>query len=146
MVRNVSSQRISVLKQLDTQVGNSGADEHSQITQADKALTPGASENLLHLLGSTTIPPEIQSDLTFSLTNQIADGLVKIDSLPIEDMEYEGHLAIAFMLVQNSVNGKGLERKTSVLGGMMGNPGRKLGGFFRKNKGYDSGFNEGSGS
>lgn len=144
MPRNVNSQRISVLKQLDTQVGNSGADEHSHITQADKALTPGATENLLHLLGSTTIPPEIQTDLTSSLTNQIADGLVKIDSLPIDDMEYEGHLAIAFMLVQNSVGGKGLERKTSVLGGMLGSPGRKLGSFFRKNKGYDSGFSEGS--
>jgi len=134
------TKRVSILKQLDTQIGNSGSDEHSQISQADKALTPGAGEALLHLLGSTTVPPEIQTDLTFAIANQIADGGVVIESLPIENMEYDGHLAVAFMLVQNSVSGRGLERKTSVLGGMMGGLAKKTGNFWRGKKSYD-GFN-----
>jgi len=137
-------ERISVLQELDTQIGNSGSDEHSHITQVDQSLTPGGADPLLHLLGTTNIPAEVQTDITYAIANAFADRAIDGGALPVEDMDFSGQLAVAFALVQNSVNGKGLDRKTNVFTASgIGSVKQKIGGWFGKGKGYESGgFNE----
>ncbi len=128
--------RTSILDELSSHVQNSGADEHSPITQIDKAFTPGSDKPLLALAGTTNIPRQLGPDIAAALASAIADRHIDIEGLEVEGMEFDAQQAVAFMLVANSVEGQGRQEKAQVMSGPGPAP-QKGGAFWRKKKGYE---------
>ena len=128
--------RTSILDELSSHVQNAGADEHSPITQIDKAFTPGSDKPLLALAGTTNIPRQLGPDIAAALAGAIADRHIDIEGLDVEGMEFDAQQAVAFMLVANSVEGQGWQEKAQVMSGPGPAP-QKGSGFWRKKKGYD---------
>jgi len=138
--RTGKQNRVSVLDELSTVIRNSGADEHSPITQIDKSFTPGGDKPLLHLAGTTNIPRQLQSDIAAALASEIADGHIDIEGMDADEMEFAGVQALAHMLTWNSVEGRGRQEKAQVMSGP--GPAQQKGSFWRKKKGYEGGFQE----
>ncbi len=134
--RTGKQNRTSILDELSSHVQNSGADEHSPITQIDKAFTPGSDKPLLALAGTTNIPRQLGPDIAAALASAIADRHIDIEGLDVEGMEFDAQQAVAFMLVANSVEGQGRQEKAQVMSGPGPAP-QKGGAFWRKKKGYE---------
>lgn len=125
------------LESIDVLIGNTGANEHSPITQGDHAITPGGADPYQHLIGTCVIAPEIAPDVAFLLADSYANGEVEIDELHLKEMSFGGKLAIATMQVSNSIGGRNQDVKAKMIGG--GQAPRKTSRWSRRGRGYEGG-------
>ena len=81
--RTSRQNRVSRLDEVSAVIRNSGADEHSPITQIDKAFTPGSDKPLLALAGTTNIPRQLGPDIAAALAGAIAVRHIDIEGLDV---------------------------------------------------------------
>ena len=115
---DIREDRTSVAEDLNIRVGNSGADEHSQIAQADAAITPGAKTPILHLLGTSHIPPALQGEFAYLIGSAYADREIELPDLPIADLEFGAQVAIANLQISNSISGRNQDTKAKMINGV----------------------------
>ena len=126
----IREDRTSVAEDLNVRIGDSGADEHSQITQADAAITPGAKTPFLHLLGTAHIPPQLQGEFAYLVGSGFADREIELDDFPVEDMEFGGQVAVATLMLSNSIGGRNQDTKAKMINGI----GQIMRGFGRRGR------------
>lgn len=135
--KTIGEDRNSILGDLNTRVGASGADEHSQVAQADAAITPGSTVPILHLLGTAHVPQSLQGEYAYIMGSAYADREVQLEDMPIEDMEFGAQCVIASLQISNSIGGRNQETKAKMINGI-GQIARNLGRMGKRRNGYDS--------
>ncbi len=127
-----------MLDDMDIAIGNSGADEHSHIAQADAAITPGAKTPILHLLGTSHVPQALQGDFSYLLGSAYADREIELSDLPIENLEFGATVAIAQLQIANSVGGRNQDTKAKMINGL-GQIVRQANRFGKRGNAYEGG-------
>ncbi len=135
--QTIREDRSSILEDLNVRVGNSGADEHSHIAQADAAITPGSSVPILHLLGTAHVPQSLQGEYAYIIGSAYADREVSLEDMPIDDMEFGAQCVIASLQISNSIGGRNQDTKAKMINGI-GQITRNIGRIGRRRNGYDS--------
>ena len=141
----MATKRLSLPEKIQTGFRHLGAEEHSLVTQADKAFTPAPNDPLIKLATGGRTPPELGPDLAYALADSFAVG-IEIDGFDqIQEMSYMSHVAVATSLTLISVNGESRAEKVQVFTGIMGFAKRTMRNPFKKRGSYEPEFESGSG-
>ncbi len=135
--KTIGDDRNSVLADLNTRVGASGADEHSHIAQADAAITPGSTVPFLHLLGTAHVPQSLQGEYAYIIGSAYADREVPLEDMPIDNMDFGAQCVIASLQISNSIGGRNQDTKAKMINGI-GQIAKNFGRMGKRRNGYDS--------
>ncbi len=135
--------RQSLPERIATGFENMGAEEHSLVTQADKAFTPAPDDPVIKLATGGRTPAELGPDLAYALADTFAVG-IEIEGFPqLQEMSYMSHVAVATSLTLISVNGESRAEKVQVFTGIMGAARKMIRNPFKRGS-YEGDFEGGS--
>lgn len=132
----------SFAAQLNHFISNAGHDESSEIQQFNGAITPGVKDFLGQLFGTAYIPGDLISSYNFILTGGFSDHQLTMKEIDTSQMNFAMQSLTASMLLSNSVNGRNQEVRKGLVGTIAGSIGGAAKRWYRKGRGYESGFGE----